>query len=272
SVDDDLLNEGRRNLRDYLQIKGYFDVGVEVERRPTPAENQLNILYVIDPGDRHKLAAIKVEGNRYFDAGTITERMAIQPASLLLKNGRFSQRLLTEDLTSIKYLYQSNGFLGVKVSSDLQENYEGRQDQIAVVIKIEEGPQTLVQSLQILGNHTYPAGQLERLVASVPNQPYSDANVAADRDNVTLYYYNHGFPDVQFEAAAAPAPDQPQRMNVVYTITEGQQVFVDRVLVSGLEFTRPFVVDRQMRIHDGDPLSQNRMVSSQRRLYDLGLF
>ena len=25
SVDDDLLNEGRRNLRDYLQTKGYFD-------------------------------------------------------------------------------------------------------------------------------------------------------------------------------------------------------------------------------------------------------
>ena len=61
-------------------------------------------------------------------------------------------------------------------------------------------------------------------------------------------------------------------MNVVYTITEGQQVFVDRVLVSGLEFTRPYIVDRQMRIHDGDPLSQNRMVDSQRRLYDLGLF
>jgi len=272
SVDDDLLNEGRRNLRDYLQIKGYFDVGVEVERRPTPAENQLNILYVIDPGDRHKLAAIKVEGNRYFDAGTITERMAIQPASLLLKNGRFSQRLLTEDLTSIKYLYQSNGFLGVKVSSDLQQNYEGKQDQIAVVIKIEEGPQTLVNSLQIVGNHIYPLDRLERLVSSLPNQPYSDANVSGDRDNVTLFYFNHGFPNVQFEAAATPAPDQPQRMNVVYTITEGQQVFVDHVIVSGLEFTRPYIVERQMRIEGGDPLSQSRMVDSQRRLYNLGLF
>ena len=272
SVDDDLLNEGRRNLRDYLQIKGYFEATVEVERHPVPAQNHVNILYIIDQGDRHKLAAVKVEGNRYFDKETITERMTIQPSSVLLKNGRFSQRLLTGDVASIKYLYQSNGFLDVKISPEVKDNYEGRQDQIAVVIKIAEGPQTLVQSLQITGNHTYPASQLEQLVASVPNQPYSDANVAADRDTVTLFYYNHGFPDLQFEAAATPAPEQPQRMNVVYTITEGKQVFVDRVLVSGLEFTRPFIVDRQMRIHDGDPLSQNRMVSSQRRLYDLGLF
>ena len=146
------------------------------------------------------------------------------------------------------------------------------KDQIAVVIKIEEGPQTLVSSLQIAGNHSYPQERLERLLSSVPNQPYSDANVAADRDNVTLFYYNHGFPNVQFEAAAHPVPDDPHRMNVVYTITEGQQVFVDRVIVSGLDFTRPYIVDKQMRIHDGDPLSQNRMVESQRRLYDLGLF
>ena len=272
SVDDDLLNEGRRNLRDYLQIEGYFDANVEVERHPVPAQNHLNILYVIDSGERHKLAAVKVEGNRYFDTETITERMAIQPSSLLLKNGRFSQRLLTEDLASIKYLYQSNGFLDVKVNSDLQQNYEGKQDDIAVLVKIEEGPQTLVNSLQIVGNQSYTQERLEGLLNSLPNQPYSDANVGADRDNVTLFYYNHGFPNVQFEAAANPVPNDQQRMNVVYTITEGQQVFVDRVIVSGLEFTRPYIVDRQMRIHDDDPLSQNRMVDSQRRLYDLGLF
>jgi outer membrane protein assembly factor BamA len=44
------------------------------------------------------------------------------------------------------------------------------------------------------------------------------------------------------------------------------------VLITGLDFTRPYVVNRQMRIHDDDPLSQNRMVASQRRLYSLGLF
>ena len=47
---------------------------------------------------------------------------------------------------------------------------------------------------------------------------------------------------------------------------------MNRVLVSGLRNTRPYIVNRQMRIHDGDALSQNRMVDSQRRLYSLGLF
>ncbi len=272
SVDDDLLNEGRRNVRDYLQTKGYFDATVEVERQPSPGKNHLNIVYKVDPGVRHKLAVIRVEGNKYFDTDTIRERMALQPSSVLLPNGRFSQRLLADDLTNIKNLYQANGFLDVNVTSELQDDYRGRENQMEVVIKVEEGRQTRVNSLTLTGNHTFPTNQLTALLSCTPGQPYSEANVASDRDAVTYFYYNHGFPNVQFEAAASAVPDKPQGMQVTYTISEGEQVFVDRVLVTGAEFTRPYVVNREMRIFSGDPLSQSRMVASQRRLYDLGLF
>ncbi len=271
SVDDDLLNEGRRNLRDFLQTKGYFDAAVEVDRRPAQ-DNHLNIIYNIDPGVRHKLVSVKIEGNKYFDTDAIRERMAIQPSSVLLSNGRYNQRLLTGDLASIKYLYLANGFLDVKVNSVLKDDYQGKKNEIQVVIQIEEGPQTLVNNVKLAGAGSFAADQLQPLLSSAEGQPFSEANVASDRDAITYFYYDHGFPDVQFESSATPVPGEPQRMNVVYQITEGQRVFVDRVLVSGLDFTRPYIVNRQMRIHDDDPLSQSRMVDSQRRLYNLGLF
>lgn len=272
SVDDDLLNEGRRNLRDYLQTKGYFDAAVEVQRHPVTDQNHLNIVYVIDPGIRHKLVSVKVEGNTYFDTSTIRERMAVEPSSLILPNGRFSQRLLTDDVTSIKYLYQANGFLDIKVSGDLQDNYKSKKNEMQIVIKIDEGPQTLVNELKVEGaNSTTPEELLPRL-SNLKGQPFSEASVVNDRDAITYYYYDRGFPNVQFESAATPVAGVPQRMDVVYKITEGQRVFVNRVLVSGLKYTRPYVVDRQMRIHDYDALSQSRMVDSQRRLYSLGLF
>ena len=271
SVDDDLLNEGRRNLRDYLQIQGYFDANVEVERRPQDP-NHLNIIYTIDPGAKRQLGAIKVEGNQYFNTETIRERMAVQPSSLLLKNGRFSQQLLTDDLAAIRNLYEANGFLDVKVASHIEEEYAGHKDEIAVIIAIDEGRQTRVNALQVTGVQGVALDRLMARLTEIAGQPYSEVNVAADRDAVTYYYYNRGFPNVQFEAEATPLANDPQRMDVTYKITEGEQVFVDRVLITGLEHTRPYVVNRQMRIGDGDPLSQNRMVESQRRLYDLGLF
>ena len=272
SVDDDLLNEGRRNMRDYLQTRGYFDASVEVERHPVPENNHLNILYVIDPGIRHKLVSIKVEGNQYFDTATIRERMSVQPSSLLLPNGRFSQRLLAEDVSVIKYLYLANGFLDVNVSADLEDNYQGKSNEMQVLIKIDEGPQTLVSDLKLEGAASVDLKQLEPKLSNVGGQPFSDANIVSDRDAITYYYYNRGFPDVQFDASTSAAPGEPNRVNVVYKIVEGRQVFVDRVILTGLDYTRPYVVNRQMRIFDGDPLSQTRMVDSQRRLYNLGLF
>ncbi len=272
SVDDDLLNEGRRNLRDYLQTKGYFDATVEVERRPVPEKNHLNIVYKIDPGIRHKLTAVKVEGNKYFDTESIRERMAVQPSTLLLPNGRLSQRLLSEDVLSIKYLYQANGFLNVQVAADLEDDYEGKKNEMEVLVKIDEGPQTLVGNLKLEGVSSFAFQQLEATLSTAKGQPFSEANVAADRDAITYFYYDRGFPDVQFESAATPAPGEAQRMDVTYKVTEGQRVFVDRVIVTGLNYTRPYVVNRQMRIRDDDPLSQSRMVDSQRRLYSLGLF
>ena len=272
SVDDDLLNEGRRNLRDYLQTRGYFDAAVDVERHPVPEHNHLNIVYVIEPGIRHKLAAVRIEGNRYFDAATLRERMTVQPASITVPNGKFSQRLLTEDLSSIKYLYLANGFLEARVDSELRDNYQGKQDEMEVLIKVDEGPQTRVNGLKIEGIAEADVQKIESRLSIVAGQPFSEVEIASDRDAITYYFYNRGYPDVQFESSATPAPGEPDRMNVVYQVDEGPHVSVDRVIVTGLKYTRPYVVDHQMRIADGDPLSQTRMVDSQRRLYNLGLF
>ncbi len=272
SVDDDLLNEGRRNLRDYLQTKGYFDATVDYQRHSVEEQNHLNIVYTVDPGIRHKLVSIVVEGNKYFNRATIRERMQVEPSSVLMPNGHFSQRLLTDDINQIKILYQANGFLNVQVNGSLVDNYQGKKNEMQVAIKIDEGPQTLVNALKVEGAATYSAEALQQSVSNIPNQPFSEANVASDRDSLTYFYYDRGFPNVQFEASTTPVPGDPPRMNVVYKITEGQRIFVDRVLLTGLNHTRPYIVNRQMRIQSGDPLSQNRMVASQRRLYSLGLF
>lgn len=272
TVDDDLLNEGRRNLRNYMQTKGYFDASVEVARKADPGRDLVNIVYTINPGERHKLSAIEITGNRYFASSTIRERLSISPASWVELNGRFSQKMLTDDVAAIKALYFNNGFMAVKIDTELINDYSGKKENIAVKIKIDEGPQTRVGRLQVTGNNSFSSSLLESFITNLPGQPYSEANLINDRDAITLFYYNNGYPDVQFEAIPTPVMGDGLRENLVYKITEGGKVDVDRVVVTGLEYTRPYIVDRQLRIHDGDPLSQASMINSQRRLYNLGIF
>ena len=272
TVDEDLLNEGRRNLRTYMQTRGYFDATVDVARNEDPERDLVNIVYTINPGERQKLAAVEIAGNHYFTATTIRERLSITPASWVDLNGRFSQKMLTDDVANIKALYFNNGFLAVKINSQLISDYRGKKEDIAVKIDIDEGPQTRVGEFQLAGNNSFTTGTLESFLTNLPGQPYSEANLINDRDAITLFYYNNGFPDVQFEAIPTPAVGDGLRENLVYKITEGGKVNVERVVTTGLEYTRPYIVDRQLRIHDGDPLSQASMINSQRRLYNLGIF
>ncbi len=66
AVDDDLLNEGRRNIQNHLQTLGYFEATVTVSQHSAPDGKNLQVVYAVNPGDRHKLAAIRISGNRFF--------------------------------------------------------------------------------------------------------------------------------------------------------------------------------------------------------------
>ena len=64
----------------------------------------------------------------------------------------------------------------------------------------------------------------------------------------------------------------PARWMWSFHITEGQQIFVRNVLLTGLHFTRPDTVARAITVHPGDPLNQTALLETQRNLYEFALF
>jgi len=272
AVDEDLLNEGRRNLLNYLQSRGYFDAKVGIKQRSDAAGDSLLITYVIDPGARHKLVRIEFVGNKYFLTDRLLSRVQVQPASRFESRGRYSQGLLSGDIHGLEDLYRANGFEQVKIASNVLDDYEGHENDLVLKILVDEGPQTLVGAFHMEGNQAFTEDQLAAEINTAVGQPFSEYDIAQDRDNLLNYYFNHGFPNASFEAAAKPMPGEPNRMDVTFRINEGQQVFVDNVFVSGLNHTKPFIVQRELQVKSGDPLSQAAMLQTQQRLYDLGIF
>ncbi len=271
SVDRDLLVEGARNLREHFQGQGYFDAAVEFQVRQD-SDSRETIEYSIQPGRRYKLVHLEIRGNRYFDDATIRERLRITPASRIrYRHGRYSKALLDGDLAAIADLYRSNGFRDVKVSARTQTPYRNAADAVAVFIEIEEGPQWRVAALQLDGVSPEHEAQIRSLIGSLAGQPFSEANVAVDRDNVLDFYYNNGYPDATFNWTAEQQKGRAE-VKLHITVHEGSQRYVRACLIGGLQQTDPDLVYSRILLKPGDPLSQSRMVESQRRLYDLGVF
>src|SRR5579862_3624 len=283
AVDEDLLQEGRRSLRDWFERAGYFDTQVSYNVSDAPVDKSDNavhrpasvVTYQVNRGDHQRLVDVEFTGNKYFGPDLLRGRIKIQPAAYA-SPGRYSTELLQDDVSSIRTLYDANGFQDCTVQSQLVDDYKGHHGDLSVKFVIQEGGQTRVASLAIEGNHELSQDELLGVVGSSKGQPFSEFNVSSDRDNILATYYDQGFSEARFTAdieKLPPAgPDAGPTVRLNYHITEGRQVLVARVLLSGYEHTRPGIISRQVGIKPGEPLSEGTVVETQRKLYNLGIF
>ena len=279
TVDDDLLNEGNRRLRDFYQTLGYFDVKVDHHQQSVqPGEVAIN--FVVQLGTRRHVESVKVDGNHYFDADTLEELLSVHPASLLDKHGAYNQALVSADVGALQAVYQNNGFSKVKVipETSLAEppGNAGRRHPkpaaLRVVYHIEEGQQQRVGNVKIDGNGHVETENLLALLNSEPGQLLSPRNLAGDRDALVTNYLSRGFEQAQVQVEENDNTTDPTRVDVSFHITEGKQIFVRNVLLTGLHFTRPDTITRAITVHPGDPLNQTAILETQRNLYDFALF
>ncbi len=276
TVDEDLLNEGNRRLRDYYQRMGFFDV--KVNHQQQSSGGQVKIIYRVRLGARRHVQRVSVEGNHYFDSATLKELLSVHAADPIDRHGAYSQALVAADVSALQAVYQNNGFPNVKITPETSTPETGAADTgvpetgagagkaspqygtapLAVVYRIEEGEQMRVGSVRLEGNEHVDANQLTPLLNTTAGQLFSPRYLAGDRDALLTAYMSRGFLQVQVEVTQQVEPANPDKVDVVFHITEGQQIFVRNVLLTGLHYTRPYTVARAITLHRGDPAQPDR--------------
>ncbi|HEX5235147.1 MAG TPA: POTRA domain-containing protein [Silvibacterium sp.] len=277
TVDEDLLNEGDRRLRDYYQRRGYFDAEATHTRstQGNGAEAHTQIVFNVKLGERREVTAVRISGNHYFSDSVILPRLTVHKADLFMRHGQYSQALAQADVNTIEALYESNGFSNVTVTPVVRMTAPGGRNKTAglsVNYQIVEGTQDLIGKYEVTGNQKVAFSTLKPLLSTEAGQPYSATTIVGDRDEILTYYYSQGFDHATVALSQKPEPGNARRIDVSLNITEGNQTFVNRVLVSGLHYTRPSTVAPHIHVTPGQPLNQSALLETQRQLYDLTLF
>jgi outer membrane protein assembly complex protein YaeT len=288
AVDDDLLNEGNRRLRDYYQRLGYFDVKVDHEQQSSTAR-QVVIVYNVLLGQKRRVEKVSVAGNHYFDAATLVGMLSVHAADALDRHGAYSQALVSADISALQAVYQNNGFPKARITVETSTPETSATDTevplgatgrgasastapLAVVYRIEEGAQQRVGSVQLEGTEHVDAGKLTPMLNTVAGQLLSPRNLAGDRDALLTDYMSRGFEKVRVDVTQLVEPADASKMDVVFHITEGPQIFVRDVHLTGLDYTRPDTVAKAITLRAGEPLNESALTDTQRNLYNLALF
>ena len=277
TIDNDLLNEGTHNIHEFLEQQGYFDAKVEVKVIGEKTQSE-QVVYSVDRGVKHKVTSVTLKGNKYFETDLLKERMRVQKADAYLRSGRYSPALVDSDISSIQALYRANGFNETTITSTVDDIDDGpngkplKTAQIRVTLTIVEGPQQKFGAIDLAGVDAARIAAVKNLLNSQQGQPFSLISLSGDRDAVLSYYLSNGFDQARVEVKQTKSVADPTRTDVAMNVIEGHQVFVDHVLVSGDDRTKPKVIDNILQLHAGDPLDQSALLDTQRKLYNLALF
>ncbi len=159
-------------------------------------------------------------GNKTFTADQLRAPIAEQRRELLEKG--ISPARADDTAYYVGAFYRKAGFSQVAVE------YEIRGDRL--LIKVAEGPRSLLRSVTFAGNASIPAATLyeymiggtpERLAKNPGQFPYTAAEVSSGADRVRGLYLSEGFLNVIIDSSAVQLAASGTRADLTVRITEG---------------------------------------------------
>jgi outer membrane protein assembly factor BamA len=267
SVDEDLLEDAGAAIEDYFRVRGYRDAVASHTREERGDE--LTITFHVTRGPRHVFGTASIDGQ-------VEVPLSELAALLRIEEGQpYVPTAVGTAAAAMRNEYRQRGFTRAVVQPNATERPggDGQAGDRVVDLRfaVTEGPRTLVGEIVIDGAEAIAERQLRALITTAPGLPYSESEVAADRDRIDLAYRNLGFETVAVDPVVA-FEDNGTRADIRFAIREGLQIFVDHVIIIGNRRTSRATIERAVLLKPGAPLGYSARIETQQRLAALGLF
>jgi len=264
SVDEDLLEDSTARIEAALKAEGYKDAKAPHGR--VEQDGDLVITFNVTRGQQHRIAQVSVSGN------TSIPLADLQPGLLMREGQPFSQAALDAEAASIEEVYRRSGFAAARAEPEVKpEKVSSGAVPVDVTITIQEGVRTIVGTVKATGNTSIPESTLLAGLRLQTGSPFVVASLAADRDAILVRYLNAGYENATVDVRPELRRDRT-RADIVYSVREGPRILIDHVIVVGPHRTSPSIVEKEVQLKSGDPLSRDAVLDSQRRLQSLGLY
>ena len=258
-------------LENHFQQHGFFSATVKAEQAFHAESQTLDLTISVIRGKPGKFMGYGFESNRAIPTTELVAVISPPAQGIYSPPPLYSRTLLENKLNALTALYQSKGFLDVRISPRVDDHFRNDPDHWFVTFQVEEGPKATVHQLTLKGISGDMQKALWPSLLTKPRQPYSPDRAVADRDTLSNYLADHGYSQARVSWHASPVNEQHQ-VDLEFLIEPGKQERIQRIVVLGNEHTRVGVIHRELLIRPGQPLNQDTVADSQRRLYGLGMF
>jgi outer membrane protein insertion porin family len=262
------VQRAREKLKEFYEDEGYFEVQItpDVERF---TDGDVKVVFTIAEGRRMTIDKIVIQGSRGLTERQVKGALATQERQFFILRGTVQRQRLDEDVERILALYNDHGYIQARVEShDVSVNRDTAR--VTITFVVVEGPQFKVGDVRLTGITLFPETEVRRQIRLKPGDVFSRTRLRQSVERITDLYSTVGRPSVDVLPKTEQTPDN--RLNLLVEITEGPEVYVERINISGNVRSQDKILRREIPMVEGDLFTLQKLQRARQRLINLGYF
>ncbi len=272
-LDLEAVRKNVKAVQDKYIEKGFFLAEVEYRLDPVPESADVDVVIVIRERAKVLVKEIRFLGVENVAVADLKAVMATKEGNLLSfisGEGTYREELFQRDLQVIQAVYYDNGYVNVAVDKP-SISLSADKRFIFITLRITEGEQYDIGKLGFSGDLLFPEAELAAKMTAKDGETFNRSKLGTDIQTLTDLYYDKGYAYANISPLTQIHPDD-KKLDLTFDIQKGNQVYVERIEITGNTKTRDKVIRRELRIAEGELFSGTALRRSKERVTALGFF
>ena len=265
----------RKRLIEYYQEKGMNHADIQIREGHRP--NDTRVWFEISEGNVERIWDIGFEGNQVISSAILKTKIKSKDArsgatAYIMNIANLSQ--IEEDTQRLVAYYRSLGYFRARVNHRM--NYDDKGVWIYLTFVVDEGPQFFVRNISIAGNKYFTTEQLMSALTLKEGEAFNLGKMSRDQRTMRNEFYGReGFVFVDISPEPHHLADEPNKLDLVYRISEGDRYRAGQITVrlegdSGN--TKHSVVTTMIGLREGRIIDLRELEAGERKLKQSQIF
>ncbi len=262
-----------QKILELYRRSGRFAATVEPKVIQLP-QNRVDLVFEVAEGDRSYVTTVNFIGNREFSDGKLQGIVSTSETvfwNFLTDSDTYDPDRLTFDRELLRRFYLKEGYADFEVQSVIAELTSNRES-FVVTFTINEGERYKFGVIDVeSGLKDFDPATVEDQILPEENEWYNADLIDKTVDNLTDAVGDLGYAFV--DVRPLPEKDTENKViDLVFSISEGSKVYVERIDIEGNSRTLDKVIRREFRLVEGDAFNSSKLRRSRSRIQRLGFF
>lgn len=270
----DFVSVLSNRLREQYVEHGFRSVKIVPYSFEPHGNEPKKVVFDVEEGSRTIIKSLLFDGNEAFTDEELHDFFFKNAADRIVAR-IYNEKMVEEASRGMIDELKKRGYLSAKLIATKTDELPG-SSQIVIRFFLSEGIQTRIQAIDFQGNQSFDLETLDGFLGLKEGDPLSLVQLEDGIDRIKKEYRNLGRLKFKIlnetQSQIVTYSEKNQFSYLSFEVEEGPVITLGHYDIFGNEKTKRKVIERELRIKEGEPLAESKVLETEENLRRLGIF